>query len=92
MLADRLLCAKDVAKRLSISTRTLWRRIRTHEAPLPVLRSRGRRALWRESDVSSFIASLRPARQGESCASPALDEPDLATATAAMFGSQQLQL
>lgn len=60
MHVDRLLCAKEVAKRLGISQRTLWRRLRTREAPWPVLRSPGRRALWRESDLNAFIAALRP--------------------------------
>ena len=60
MQVDRLLCAKEVAKRLGMSTRTLWRRVSLRELPRPVICSPGRRALWRESDVNSFIASLRP--------------------------------
>ena len=58
--ADRLMCAKEVAKRLGMSTKTLWRRVNLRDAPQPVIRSPGRRALWRESDVNAYIAALRP--------------------------------
>ena len=60
MQFDQLLCAKEVGRRLGVSKRTVWRRLLQGEIPPPVVRSPGRRALWKESDISAFIAALRP--------------------------------
>jgi len=57
---DRLIDADQVAHRLRISKRTLYRRLGKSRIPLPVERRRGTVAKWRESDIDSFIACLRP--------------------------------
>jgi len=57
---DRLIDADQVAHRLRISKRTLYRRLVKNRVPLPVERRRGTVAKWRESDIDAFIASLRP--------------------------------
>jgi excisionase family DNA binding protein len=71
MQLDRLLCAKEVARRLGVSRRTLWRRLLQREIPPPVVRSRGRRALWRESDISAYIAAMTPVEASAMDGSPA---------------------
>lgn len=55
---DRLLSAREVANRLGISQRSLWRRIAESRIPLPVTFPNGKRYYWRESDISAFIAAL----------------------------------
>ena len=57
---DRLIDADQVAHRLRISKRTLFRRLTAHRIPQPVERRRGVLAKWRESDIDAFIARLTP--------------------------------
>jgi predicted DNA-binding transcriptional regulator AlpA len=55
---DRLIDADQVAHRLRISKRTLYRRLDRKRIPQPVERRRGVVAKWRESDIDAFIARL----------------------------------
>jgi len=57
---DRLIDADEVARRLHMSKRTLYRRLGKNRVPPPVERRRGTVAKWRESDLDAFIACLRP--------------------------------
>jgi excisionase family DNA binding protein len=54
-----LLTAREVAYRLSISRRTLYRMLARGEFPLPVRRSR-RWVRWRTRDLQQVLDSLRP--------------------------------
>lgn len=59
-LHDRLIGADEVARRLHVSRRTLYRRLAQHRIPPPAERRPGCLAKWRESDIDNFIAGLRP--------------------------------
>lgn len=50
---DRLLGVRDVANRLGVSTRQVWKLVRLGRLPAPV--RLGRSVRWRESDISEFI-------------------------------------
>lgn len=52
--ADRLLTVRDVAERLNISTRQVWKLLAAQKLPEPLRLSRSVR--WRESDITRFIA------------------------------------
>jgi prophage regulatory protein len=55
-----LLTAREVAARLSLSCRTLYRLIQRGQFPRPV--RVGRRGVrWRVSDVQRYLDGLRPA-------------------------------
>jgi predicted DNA-binding transcriptional regulator AlpA len=56
--SDRLLNSKQVADRLCISLRTLWRQLSTGDIPKPALH-RKRTVRWRSSDIQAYIANLR---------------------------------
>lgn len=60
VLHDRLIGADEVARRLHMSRRTLYRRLAKSKLPPPAERRRGTLAKWRESDIDTFIAGLRP--------------------------------
>ena len=60
VLHDRLIGADEVARRLHMSKRTLFRRLALNSIPAPAERRRGSLAKWRESDIDAFIAGLRP--------------------------------
>ena len=51
---DQLHRPKPLAKRLGVSTVTLWRMRQRHEFPEPVQISRGAIG-WRESDVQAWL-------------------------------------
>ena len=55
----KLLTARQVAERLSVGVRTLWRLIATRQFPQPALRINTRLMRWTESQVEDFIAALR---------------------------------
>lgn len=58
---DRLLRASEVARKLSVSSRTVWRMTDGGELPRPV-RIGTRMVRWRESEIEAYIADgLRPA-------------------------------
>jgi predicted DNA-binding transcriptional regulator AlpA len=56
LLHDRLIDTNQVAHRLRISKRTLYRRLALNRIPQPVERRPGMVAKWRESDIDAFIA------------------------------------
>jgi predicted DNA-binding transcriptional regulator AlpA len=54
---DRFISSDQVAHRLHVSKRTLYRRVRLGIIPAPAeRRGPGSRSLWRESDIDAFIA------------------------------------
>ena len=55
--APDLLAAKDVARRLSIGVRTLWRLVAEGKFPQPVRYTR-KLVRWKASDVDRYIQSL----------------------------------
>ena len=57
---DRLLSAEDVADRLALSIRTLWRRLAEGLVPAPVVRDNKKYTRWRESDIAAYIKDLAP--------------------------------
>ena len=58
---DRLLRVSEVARKLSVSGRTVWRMTDRGELPRPV-RIGTRMVRWRESEIEAYIADgLRPA-------------------------------
>ncbi len=58
---DRLLRVSEVAKTLSVSSRTIWRMTDRGELPRPV-RIGTRMVRWRESEIEAYIADgLGPA-------------------------------
>jgi predicted DNA-binding transcriptional regulator AlpA len=59
VLHDRLIGADEVARRLRMSKRTLYRRLARNDIPPPAERRRGCLAKWRESDIDTFIAGMR---------------------------------
>ena len=59
-LTDRgkdLLTAKDVARRLSIGVRTLWRLVAQKRVPQPIRYTR-KLVRWKTSDIEQYIHSL----------------------------------
>ena len=52
-----LLAAKDVARRLSVSVRTIWRLVAEGQFPQPVRYSR-KLVRWKASDIDRYIQSL----------------------------------
>jgi prophage regulatory protein len=57
VLYKDLLTARDVAARLSMSTRTLYRLVAAGEFPRPVRRGR-KWVRWRNEDIRRFLAAL----------------------------------
>jgi predicted DNA-binding transcriptional regulator AlpA len=57
---DRLIDADQVACRLRMSKRSLYRFVSEGVVPPPVLRRRGMIAKWRESDIDAYLAGLAP--------------------------------
>ena len=58
--AERLLTASEVEERSSLSRSTIWRQVHSGQFPSPI-RIGARRVAWRESDVTQWIDSRRPA-------------------------------
>jgi excisionase family DNA binding protein len=56
----KLLTVHQVATRLALSVRTVWRRTKAGELPAPV-RFTGRIVRWRSGDIDRYIEQL-PAR------------------------------
>jgi predicted DNA-binding transcriptional regulator AlpA len=56
---DRLIDTNQVAHRLRISKRTLYRRVAAGRVPAPVEQRRGVIAKWRLSDIDAFLAGDR---------------------------------
>ena len=54
-----LLTVRDVAFRLSMSVRNVWRKAETGEIPKPV-KIGGKTIRWRVSDLQAWLASLPP--------------------------------
>ena len=55
-LTDTLITIDDVASILSISTRTVWRKIDTGKIPTPIRLDRQIR--WKASEIQAFIDNL----------------------------------
>ncbi len=53
-----LLTAQQVAHRLSISVRTVWRMLERSELPQPVRYNR-KLVRWRTMDIDQYVSSLR---------------------------------
>ena len=53
---DRLLSVRDVAQRLSLCARSVWKMAAKGELPPPLHLGGSRR--WRESDISAYIERL----------------------------------
>jgi excisionase family DNA binding protein len=53
-----LLSARQVAHRLSISVRTVWRMLERNELPQPVRFNR-KLVRWRAMDIDKYVAALR---------------------------------
>jgi excisionase family DNA binding protein len=59
--ADRtkdLLTAQQIAYRLSISVRTVWRMLERQELPQPIRYNR-KLVRWRATDIEQYVAGLR---------------------------------
>jgi excisionase family DNA binding protein len=54
-----LLTSKQVARRLSISVRTLWRLLKQGTVPEPLRYSR-KLVRWRATDIDGFVAARPP--------------------------------
>jgi predicted DNA-binding transcriptional regulator AlpA len=52
-----LLTAKDVARRLSIGVRTLWRLVASGQMPQPIRYNR-KLVRWKVTDIDLYIQSL----------------------------------
>ncbi len=62
--AVHLLTARDVADRLGISLRTVWRWTGSGELPAPVRRgSSGRVVRWKSADIQQYVEALPVQRQ-----------------------------
>lgn len=59
VVADRLLTVREVAARLGVSTRQVWKLAASGRLPAPVRLARSVR--WRESDIADFIRLGCPA-------------------------------
>lgn len=54
-----LLTAREVAHRMGVSLRTVWRWTVTGELPAPVRRGRGGRIVrWKATDIDQFVRQL----------------------------------
>jgi excisionase family DNA binding protein len=58
--ARDLLTSREVAKRLSISVRTLWRLLARGSLPPPIRYNR-KLVRWRTSDIERYVAALATA-------------------------------
>ena len=56
-IAGKLLRVSDVAERLGVSTRQIWRLVATFGLPEPITVGR-RSKRWRPADIESYIKSL----------------------------------
>ena len=59
--ADRtkdLLTAQQIAYRLSISVRTVWRMLERHELPQPIRYNR-KLVRWRATDIEQYVVGLK---------------------------------
>ena len=52
-----LLAAQDVARRLSIGVRTLWRLVAQKQVPRPIRYTR-KLVRWKTSDIDQYVQSL----------------------------------
>ena len=57
-----LLTPRDVAGRMSVAIRTLWRMVERDGFPQPVRFTR-KLVRWRTRDVERYVAKLRPRRR-----------------------------
>lgn len=58
-----LLTVRDVAQRLRIGTRTVWKWTSTGHLPAPLrLGKSGRTVRWQATDIDRFLAELAPLR------------------------------
>jgi excisionase family DNA binding protein len=53
-----LLTAQQVAHRLSISVRTVWRMLERNELPQPIRYNR-KLVRWRSMDIDKYVAALK---------------------------------
>lgn len=68
-LSIDLLSSKQVARRLSVSVRTVWRLLRNGALPQPIRYTR-KLVRWRTKDIDGFVASpaanfTEPGARGE---------------------------
>ena len=56
-LSKDLLTSQDVARRLSIGVRTLWRLVAQGKVPQPIRYTR-KLVRWKTSDIDSYVQSL----------------------------------
>ena len=59
-ISERFLRVTEVASRLGIKTRTVWRRVAANELPLPC--HIGRCAVWPESEIESVMQQIKERR------------------------------
>ncbi len=59
---DRLLTVGQVAERLALSPRSIWKLCARGDLPQPLHLGGSRR--WRESDISKYIEALAERQQG----------------------------
>ncbi len=52
-----LLTPSEVARRLSVAVRTLWRMVARGEVPPPI-RYNSRLVRWRRADIEAYVSSL----------------------------------
>jgi predicted DNA-binding transcriptional regulator AlpA len=57
-----LLTPRDVAGRMSIALRTLWRMVERNRFPQPIRFTR-KLVRWRARDVEAYVNRLRPRRR-----------------------------
>jgi excisionase family DNA binding protein len=60
-VATELLTAREVARCLSVSERTIWRWTKQGVLPAPVYPG-GRSTRWRKADIRQFLDNLSPPR------------------------------
>lgn len=60
-MAERLLKVNEVAERLGVSSRQIWKLAASERLPAPVRLARSVR--WRESDIARFIELGCPSRE-----------------------------
>jgi excisionase family DNA binding protein len=53
-----LLCVQEVADRLGVGRRTVWKLVRDGDLPGPVRLGKGRIVRWRASDIDAFVEAL----------------------------------
>ena len=59
---ESLLNVEQVAKRIGVADRTVWRRVNSGEFPQPV--HVGRSARWVSSEINGYIETLKQKRNG----------------------------